>query len=159
MFTKPYLCPRCRKRTKSINELIRYLNACKSHIYPRTLQEIQQEYYKEDDVLGRNQKDKVDLKSEIDYIATTNDSFEMLTKDTPQKELLASEFLSTLREKQFSSHEFPASTFISNKKYKYSGSKYKSIFYFFNDHFDYTLAYYFAELETTKGNVNKFSTD
>lgn len=36
MSTKLYLCLRCEKRTKSISELTKHLNACKNHIYPKT---------------------------------------------------------------------------------------------------------------------------
>ena len=38
-------------------------------------------------------------------------------------------------------------------------SKYKNNFYPCKDQLDYSLAHYFAELETTKGNMNKFLTD
>lgn len=44
-------------------------------------------------------------------------------------------------------------------KYKHLGSKDKSSFYFFNDQLNYALAHYFAKLETTKNNMNKFLTN
>ena len=75
------------------------------------------------------------------------------------KKLFASEFLSALREEWFNSHEFPTGTFISDKKYKHPRFKYKNSFYFFNDQPDYGLAHYFAKSETTKNNMDKFSTD
>lgn len=101
----------------------------------------------------------MDLESKTDHTATTNGSFEMSTKDMPWKGLLASEFLSALREKWFNSHEFPAGTFISDKKYKHPESKHKNIFYPFNNQLDYALAHYFTKSKTTKGNVNKFLTN
>ncbi len=64
-----------------------------------------------------------------------------------------------LREKWFSSHKFPAGTPILDKKYKHLGSKHKNSFYPFNDQLDYGLAHYFAESETSKGNVNRFLTN
>lgn len=72
-----------RKKTKSTNELIKYLNFCKNHIYPRISLEIQQEYYKEKDALGENWKKKEGLKVEINHIAITNDFIKKLIEDTP----------------------------------------------------------------------------
>ncbi len=109
--------------------------------------------------MGGNWKDEGDLLGEIVTTTTANGTSDTLTKDTPWKGLFASESLLTLREEWFSSHEFPASTPISDKKYKHPGSKHKNSFYSFNDQLDYGLAHYFAESETTKGNVNKFLTD
>ncbi len=91
--------------------------------------------------------------------ATVNGIPEIPTEDTPRKRLFASESLSALRKKWFSRHEFPIGIPISDKKYKHLGSKHKNSFYLFNDQLDYGLAHYFAESETTKGNVNKFLTD
>ncbi len=90
---------------------------------------------------------------------TANGTPETSTEDTPRKGLFASKSLSALREKWFSSHEFPVGTPISDKKYKHLGFKHKNSFYPFNDQLDYALAHYFAESETTKGNVSKFLTD
>ncbi len=92
-------------------------------------------------------------------IATVNGIPEIPTEDTLWKKPFASEFLLVLKEEWFSSHEFLASTPISDKKYKHPRSKYKDSLYLFNDQFDYNLAYYFAESETTKSNMNKFLTD
>lgn len=159
MFRKPYLCARCRKKTKSTNKLSRYLNACKSYIYPRTIREIQQKYHKVDNVLGENWENKVDLQDENDHNTTTNGFFKTLIEDALQKGLLANEFWLVLREEQFSNYEFLADKSKSDKKYRHPGSKHKSTFYLFNDQLDYALAHYFAESETTKGNLNKFLTD
>ena len=92
-------------------------------------------------------------------IATANGIFETLIEDMSQKRLFASQFLFALREKWFSSHEFPAGTPISDKKYKYLRSKYKNSFYSFNNQLDYSWAHYFIELETIKSNINKFLTN
>ena len=79
-----------------------------------------------------------------------NSTSEMLTKDMPRKKLFASRFLLVLKEKWFSSPEFFAGTFISDKKYKNPRSKYKNYFYFFNNQLDYNLAHYFIKSETIK---------
>ena len=73
--------------------------------------------------------------------------------------MLGSEFLLMLREKWFSSYEFPAGIWILEIKYKHLESKYNSNIYSFNNQFDYTLAHYFAESDTIKGNINKFLTN
>ena len=83
----------------------------------------------------------------------------MSTEDISWKRLFASEFLSALREEWFSSYDFPVSIQVSNIKYKYLRSKYNTSFYPFNNQFDYALSHYFAKLETTKNNINKFLTD
>ncbi len=44
-----------------------------------------------------------------------------------------SEFLLALKKEWFSSHEFPTSTPIFDKKYKHPRSKHKNSFYFFNN--------------------------
>lgn len=109
--------------------------------------------------MGEDWKDEDDLLDKTDNTTTANGTFNMSTKDTSWKRLLMSEFLSALREKWFSSHEFPTSIWISNIKYRHSGWKHKSSFYSFNDQLDHTLTHYFPESKTTKDNVNKFWTD
>lgn len=83
----------------------------------------------------------------------------MPIKDISQKRLFLSKFLLALKKKQFNSHEFLVSTFMSDMKYKHPKSKYKSNFYSFNDQLDYALTYYFAKLETIKKNVRKYITN
>lgn len=61
-----------------------------------------------------------------------------------------------LKKKQFGSHKFAIGIPVLNKKYRHLESKCKNTFNLFNYEFDYTLAYYFAESETTKKNMNKF---
>ena len=60
------------------------------------------------------------------------------------------------REIMFNKYEFPAGTLVLNTRYKHLGHQNNNLFYPFNDQFDYILAYYFAELETTKRNIGKF---
>ena len=96
---------------------------------------------------------------QTDTTVTANGIFETLTDNKLWKGLFASEFLSLLREKWFSSHEFSSDISIIDKKYKYLRSKYKNSFYFFNNQLEYSLAHDFAKSEITKANVNKFSTD
>lgn len=52
--------------------------------------------------------------------------------------------------------KFSAGTPVSDIKYNYMGFKNQDSFYLFSNQFDYALAHYFAELETTKSNINKF---
>ena len=94
-----------------------------------------------------------------DNTATANHIFDIPTKDTSGKKLLASESISVLRKEWFNSYEFPAGTQILDIKYKHSRSKYNSGFYPFNNQLDYILAHYFIESKTIKGNMNKFLTD
>lgn len=83
----------------------------------------------------------------------------MPTEDISRKGPLASEFLSTLRKEWFNSHEFSIGTLISDQRYNHLESKPKNTFHPFNNQLDYILAHYFAKLETTKSNINKFLTD
>lgn len=76
------MCPRYINLTKSINRLIKYFTACKSHLYQKISLEIEQEYHKKKNVSSGNWKDKIDLKDKTDYSANTNSFFKMLTKDT-----------------------------------------------------------------------------
>ena len=78
---------------------------------------------------------------------------------TPQDGLLGSESSSSLTEVRFSEQEFPAGTPISNIKYDHPRSQNDNLFYPFHNQLDYALAHYFAEFDTTKGNVDKFLSD
>ena len=78
---------------------------------------------------------------------------------TLQDGLFGSESSSSLREVRFSEQEFPTGTPVSNIKYDHPGSQNDNLFYPFYNQLDYALAYYFAEFETTKGNVDKFLSD
>ena len=147
---------------KSTNRLIRHLNAYKGHFYPKSQPPHKLLWYKshnKKDALSGNWKDEGDLLGKTVITATANGTLKTPIKDTPRKGLFASESLLALREKWFNSHKFPADTFISDKKYKHPRSKHKNSFYPFNDQFDYGLAHYFTDSETTKGNINKFWTD
>ena len=155
IFTKPYSYPRYRKGIKSISRLTSYLNTYKSHNYRTTQQEILHEYHNEEDVTGKNWEDESDLLGKTNIIVTANGTPDMPTVDIFWKRLLASKFLSALREEWFSSYEFRANTQISDIKYRYLESKYNSGFYPFKYWFDYILAHYFADSETIKSNVNK----
>ncbi len=160
--TKPYLCPICEKRVKSKSKLTKHLNACKGHLYLKPQCPHKPPRYKSDNeeaTLGGNWKDESDLLGETVTTATSNSIPKTPTEVTPRKRLFASESLSTLRKEWFNSHEFPAGTPISDKKYKHPRSKHKNSFYFFNDQLNYSLPHYFTESKTTKDNVNKFLTD
>lgn len=56
----------------------------------------------------------------------------------------------------FNKLKFPVGTPVLDIKYKYLGSQNNNLFYFFNGQLEYILAYYFANLETTKHNIDKF---
>lgn len=145
---------------KSISGLTRNFNACKSHLYLKSQHKpLQHESHNKKDVLSRNWEDENDLLGKTVTTATANDISETPTEDGPWKKLFASKFLLTFKEKWFSSHKFPTGILISDKKFTHSGSKYKNSFYPFNNQIDYGLAHYFVELETTKGNMNKFLID
>ena len=81
------------------------------------------------------------------------------SRRTSQDGLLASELPLSLREVRFIEQEFPASKPVSDIKYHQPGFQNNNPFYPFNDQQDYALANYFAESETTKGNVDRFVSD
>lgn len=58
--------------------------------------------------MSKNQEDVGNLLGKIYNTATVNGPLNMSIEDTSQKELFLSKFLSALREKWFSSHEFSA---------------------------------------------------
>lgn len=64
-----------------------------------------------------------------------------------------------MKNKCFIKNQFPIDTPILDIKYNYLGLQYKNNFYLFKDWLNYTLAHYFAKLETTKSNINKFLFD
>ena len=78
------------------------------------------------------------------------------TKRISQDRLLGSESSLFLREIRFSKEEFPTGTPVSNIKFNYPRLQNDNLFYPFYNYLDYALAHYFAEFETTKGNVDKF---
>ena len=90
---------------------------------------------------------------------TVRDATDSPTERIPWDGLLASKFSSLLRKEWFTGNKFLAGTPASDIKYNYPGLKYQNSYYLFNDQLDYALAHYFAELETTKGNINKFLSD
>ena len=112
---------------------MRHFKTCKSHNYPTTQLEISQEYHDEKDATGENWKDENDLLGKTDNTATANDTLDLLTEDIFGNGLLASKFLSTLKEEWFSSYEFSTGTQISDIKYRHPGSIYNSSFYLFNN--------------------------
>ncbi len=129
---------------KSTSGLIRRLNACKGHIYLKLSHKPpRHKSHNEEDTLSGNWEDEGDLFRKTVSNVTANSTPETPTEKTPRKELFASKSLSALKKEWFSSHEFPAGTPISDKKYKHPGSKHKNSFYPFNDQLDYGLAHYF----------------
>ena len=48
---------------------------------------------------------------------------------------------------------------ILDVKYKHSGYQYDNVFYTFDNKVDYTLAYWFVDLEKTKSNIDTFLTN
>ena len=59
----------------------------------------------------------------------------------------------------FSKYKFPADTPIFDTRYKHLESQNNNPFYFFHGQLVYALAHYFADLETTKCNFDKFLTN
>ena len=112
------MCAIYGKKVKSISRLIRHLNACKGHLYPKPQPPYELPKYKshnKKDTLDGNWEDGGDLSSKTVIVATANGTFKISTKDTPWKGLFASEFSSALRKKWFSGYKFPAGTPILNK--------------------------------------------
>ena len=94
---------------------------------------------------------------ETNYII--KDAIDLPIKKTPQDGLFPSKFLLSLGKEWFIRNKFPAGIPVSDVKYSHLRFKHQNSFYLFNDQFDYALSYYFAKLETTKGNVNNFLSD
>lgn len=61
-----------------------------------------------------------------------------------------------LEEVKFSKQELSANIFVFNIKYNYLEFQNNNLFYQFNNQLNYILTHYYAESETTKGNVNRF---
>ena len=152
---KQYLCLRCGKRTKSTSGFTRHHNACTKEV-PQTAN-LYKFYNDLVDTSDGDLEDGNQLLNETNY--TVKDATDLPTKRTPRDGLLTSEFLSLLRKKWFTGKEFPAGILVSDIKYNYLGLKHQNSFYLFNDQLDYTLAHYFAESKTTKGNLSKFLFD
>ena len=155
LFTKKYLYLKYRKRIKFTSGLIRHLNT-----YTKEVSQIAYLHKFHDDkidILDENLEDGNQLLDKTNYII--RDTIDLPIKRIPQDELLISKFLSSLRDEWFIGNELPAGIPVSNIKYNHPELKHQNSFYPFNDQFDYVLAHYFAELEITKSNINKFLSD
>ena len=160
--TKPYVYSICRKKLKSTSGLTKYLNTSKSHLcakFQLPQKPLWNKSYNKKDVLRGNWDNKGDLFGKTVITTTVNGTFETLTEDTPWKRLFASKSLLALRDEWLSSYKFSTGTPISDKEYKHPKFKHKNSFYPFNNQLDYSLAQYFAKLETTKNNINEILTD
>ena len=91
-----------------------------------------------------------------EYLDTRSRARDSLSERIPQDGLLASKLSSSLKEVRFSGQEFPAGKPVSDIKYHHPGFQNNNPFHPFIDQLDYALANYFAESETTKGNVDRF---
>ena len=159
---KKYSCLKYGKRTKSTSGLTRYLNACIKKVPQTVPLPIYHKLHNDkkdilDGDLEENLEDGSEMLDKTNY--TIRDVTYSPTKNKPWDGLLASKFLSLLGEEWFTRNEFPVGIPISNIKYNHPKVKHQNSFYPFNDQLNYALAYYFAESETTKGNVNKFLSD
>ena len=150
-----YSCPRCGKGTKSTSRLTKHLNACTKDV-PQTAH-LHKLHDDPVDISDGDLEDGSQFLDKTNY--TVRDATNSPTERTPRDGLLASKFLSLLKEEWFTGKKFPARTPVSDIKYNHPGLKHQNSFYPFNDQLDYALAHYFAELETIKGNVNKFLSD
>ena len=132
--------------------MTRHLNACTKEV-PQTahLDKLHDDLV---DTLDGDLEDGSQLLDETNYIV--RDATDLPTERTPWDRLLASEFLSSLREEWFTGKEFPAGTPVSDIKYNHLRLKHQNSFYPFNNQLDYALAHYFAKSEMIKGNINKF---
>ena len=103
------------KKVKFTSERTRHFNVCKSFLYlkpPSPYELLQHKSHNKKNILDGNWKDESDLLSKTVTTVTANGIFKTPTENTPRKRLLASEFLSTLREKWFCGHEFLNVTLI-----------------------------------------------
>ena len=78
------------------------------------------------------------------------------TRNWTSQNRLLNESSQNFREITFSKSKFPLGIPVLNTRYKHLESQNNNPFYLFNDQLNYTLANYFAELETIKCNINKF---
>ena len=181
MESRLYICPRCGKGVKSTSGLTRHFNVSK---IPITLSSCQRftlapilEYnttnhpdllsdnFEEDISLGasNNGKERIrprDINNDKEDIRPANlDKQRPATPNWRLRNILPSESSSTFREVMFNESEFLADTLVSDTQYKHPASQNSNPFYLFNDQLDYALAHYYAELETTKCNVDKFLTN
>ena len=99
--------------------MTRHLNACTKEV-PQTahLDKLHDDLV---DTLDGDLEDGSQLLDETNYIV--RDATDLPTERTPWDRLLASEFLSSLREEWFTGKEFPAGTPVSDIKYNHSGLK------------------------------------
>ncbi len=75
MSIKPYLSTICKKQVKSINRLIRYVNAYTSHLYPKFSHKFPQyKYHYKKVAFGKNWEDENDLLDKTITTTTTNDT-------------------------------------------------------------------------------------
>ena len=152
------MCFRYGKETKSTSGLKKHLNAYTKKVPQITHLQIYHKLHNDKlDISDKELEDGSQLLGKNN--CTVRDTTDSPTKIIPWNELLASDSLSSLRKEWFIRSKFSASIAISNIKYNYPRIKHQNSFYPFNDQLDYALAHYFAESETRKGNINKFSSD
>lgn len=77
----------------------------------------------------------------------------------PHDRLFVSKLLSSWREVWLNKHKFFASISIFDIKYNHLELQNDNIFYLFKYQLDHSLAYYFTESKTTKGNIDWFLFD
>ncbi len=82
MSTKLYSYPIYGNKVKSTSGLIRHLNACKGHLYPKLLHKpLRHKSHNKEDALGENWEDEGGLLGETVTIATANGILKTLTED------------------------------------------------------------------------------
>ncbi len=176
MESRLYLCPRCGKGVKFTNGLTKHVNACK---IPITLPNRQSS--KPIAILKNNMTNISDLPSDNNQksispgvlnhgkagirLANNNDedikpaNIYQLRPTTPNwtpQNKLISELSRKFREVTLSKSEFLVGTPVLDTRYEHFGTQNNNPIYTFNNQIAYVLANYFAELETTKCNVDKF---
>ena len=115
---------------------------------------------KEEYPLGNEGKDvEEDQRDSVGKSSDNKSVRNILLDRIPQDGLLVSESSSFLREVWFDKQKYLAATLVSDINYNQLKPQNNNTFYPFNNRLDYALAHYFADSDTTKGNVDRFLFD
>lgn len=179
MQSKSYAYPRYRKDVKSTSSLTRHINSCKisitllSHHFSKAIAILEYNVTNSPDLLSKNNEEDISLRvskngeEEIRSANTTGNNDEniepididqqrpTIPNSTPQNKLLG-ELSRNFKEITFGKPNFLVNISVFDIRFIYPESLNNNVFYPFNAQLNYILAYYFADSETIKYNVNKF---
>ncbi len=125
--------------------------------------DLPRDYFEEDISPGASNNDKEKIRpanttgnDDENSRPTDIDKQRPITPNCKTQNRLLSELSWNFREVIFGESKFLVSTSVLDTKYMHHRSRSNNLFHPFNDQLDYALAYYFAESETTKRNVDTF---